>query len=72
MDHDVHAAVGSLLTAAGLNVSDEEFGALVRVYPELRAQADALNRSEFQGESPAPVFDPSRPWPRTPMAGSSE
>jgi hypothetical protein len=72
VDNDVHATVGSLLTAAGLNVSDEEFGALVRVYPELRAQADALNRPEFQGEPPALVFDPSRTWPPTPMAGPSE
>ncbi len=72
MDRDVHATVGPLLAAAGLTVSDEELAGLVRVYPDLRVQADALNRAEFQGELPALVFDPLSNWARTPTVGPSE
>jgi hypothetical protein len=72
VDSDVHATVGSFLAAAGLTVSDEELAGLVRVYPDLRVQADALNRVEFQGELPALVFDPSRHWARTPTPGPAE
>lgn len=62
MVNDVSATVRLLLDAAGLTMSDEEFAGLVRVYPDLRAQADTLNGTEFQGERPALVFDPSTRW----------
>lgn len=62
MDNDVSATVRFLLDAAGLTISDEEFAGLVRVYPDLRAQADALNGPEFQIEAPAPIFDPTTRW----------
>ena len=66
MDNDeVHVTVRSLLAAAGLTMSDEEFAGLVRVYPDLRAQADALYEIEFRDELPALVFDPSRIPDRT-------
>jgi hypothetical protein len=72
VDNDVHATVASLLAAAGLTVSDDELAGLVRVYPDLRTQADALNGAEFQGELPAPLFEPSRTWPRPTTTGHSE
>jgi hypothetical protein len=71
VDSDVHATVALLLAAAGLTVSDAELAGLVRVYPDLRAQADALNGAEFQGELPAPVFDPAGTSFRTPTPGHS-
>lgn len=59
MDKDISVAVRFLLDAAGLTMSDEEVAGLVRLYPDLRAQADALNGAAFQNEVPAPTFDPS-------------
>jgi hypothetical protein len=72
VDNHVDDTVESLLAAAGLTVSDEDLAGLVRVYPDLRAQADALNGAEFQREPPAPVFDPSRVWARPASTGHSE
>jgi hypothetical protein len=56
---DPTATVKVLLEAAQLKVSDEEFERFVKVYPELRAQADALYMPELEHEAPALAFDPT-------------
>jgi hypothetical protein len=53
------ATVAKLLASAGLVVADSEFERFVRVYPLLRAQADALYAPEFAGEDLGLGYDPS-------------
>jgi hypothetical protein len=53
------STVARLLAGAGLVVGDNEFERFVRVYPLLRAQADALHAPEFAGEDLALGYDPS-------------
>ncbi len=49
----------SLLDAAQLTVSDDEFERFVAVYPIMRAQADALYLPELEPEAPSLHFDPT-------------
>jgi hypothetical protein len=56
---DPAATVKVLLEAAQLTVSDAEFERFVKIYPELRAQADALYMPGFEREEPALTFDPT-------------
>ena len=58
---DVEGTVRSLLEAAGLSVSDEEFQQFVESYPTLRASADSLYIPEVRYEEPALVFTPVMP-----------
>ncbi len=51
--------VRSLLDAAQLTVSDDEFERFVAVYPIMRAQADALYLPELEPEAPSLHFDPT-------------
>jgi hypothetical protein len=51
--------VKALLDAAQLNVSDDEFLRFARVYPVMRAQADALYLPELEPEAPCLHFDPT-------------
>ena len=51
--------VRSLLDAAELTVSDDEFERFVAVYPIMRAQADALYLPELEPEAPSLHFDPT-------------
>jgi hypothetical protein len=51
--------VRSLLDAAQLTVSDDEFLRFAQVYPIMRAQADALYMVELEPEAPALHFDPT-------------
>lgn len=53
------ATVEHLLASAGLVVAESEFERFVRVYPLLRAQADALFAPEFAGEDLGLGYDPS-------------
>jgi hypothetical protein len=53
------AIVRSLLDAAQLTVSDDEFERFVAVYPIMRAQADALYLPELEPEAPSLHFDPT-------------
>src|SRR5262249_29524953 len=57
MTRDVAATVRSLLEAAQLTVSDEEFELFVKTYPDLRAGADAMYLPEVRYEEPALNFD---------------
>lgn len=56
---DTATIVRSLLDAAQLTVSADEFERFVAVYPVMRAQADALYLPELEPESPALTFDPT-------------
>ena len=56
---DVPTTVRSLLDAAQLKMSDEEFQLFVRMYPALRTGADSMYFAETRYEEPALVFDPS-------------
>jgi len=58
---DVEGTVRSLLEAAGLTVSEEEFKQFVESYPTLRAAADSLYIPEVRYEEPALVFSPVMP-----------
>ncbi|MDP2327348.1 MAG: hypothetical protein Q8M79_04605 [Dehalococcoidia bacterium] len=58
---DVPAAVRTMLEAAGLNVSEEEFKAFVEMYPMLREATDTLYIEEVRYEEPALVFTPVAP-----------
>lgn len=58
---DVTAAVKSMLEAAGISCSDEEFEAFVKAYPMLRAGADSLYIEEVRYEEPALIFSPVPP-----------
>ena len=61
-DDDPEPVVRALLTAAGLAVPEAELDGLVRVYPALRAEADALYRADLEPESPVIRFDPNEPY----------
>jgi len=56
---DVPTTVRSLLDAAQLKMSEEEFQLFVRMYPALRTGADNMYIAETRYEEPALVFDPS-------------
>ncbi len=53
---DVETTVKSLLDAAGLRMSAEEFDLFVRIYPPIRAGADGLYLPETRYEDPALIF----------------
>ena len=55
---DTVTTVKALLGVAQLTVSAEEFDRFVASYPTLRAQADALYRSDLRSEAPALAYDP--------------
>jgi hypothetical protein len=57
MTDDTATTVRSLLGAAGLTVSDEEFELFVRTYPALRTAADAMYLPEVRYAEPALNFD---------------
>lgn len=56
---DSSTIVRSLLDAAQLTVSEDEFERFVAVYPIMRAQADALYLPELEPEAPSLHFDPT-------------
>jgi hypothetical protein len=56
---DPAATVKVLFEAAQITVSDDEFERFVKIYPELRAQADGLYMPELEPEEPALTFDPT-------------
>jgi hypothetical protein len=58
-DERAATTVRSLLDAAGLSVSEDEFAGFVRMYPIMRAQADAMYRPDLEPEAPAVRFDPT-------------
>ncbi|WP_020577465.1 hypothetical protein [Actinopolymorpha alba] len=58
MADDGAPIVRSLLAAAGLTVTEEEFRSLVAQYAVLRAQADGLYLPELDQVPPAVSFDP--------------
>ncbi len=54
---DVETTVRNLLGAAGLSLSDERVATYVRIYPRLRASADALFAiPEVRYEQPATIY----------------
>jgi hypothetical protein len=57
MTGDTEATVRALLEAAQLKISDAEFELFVKIYPELRAGADAMYLPEVRYEEPALNFD---------------
>ncbi|HEX8966915.1 MAG TPA: hypothetical protein VF937_03480 [Chloroflexota bacterium] len=58
---DVETTVKTLLDAAQLRVSDEEFQLFVKIYPAIRAGADAMYMAEARYEEPSLNFDAA--WP---------
>jgi hypothetical protein len=56
---DAATIVRSLLDAAKLTVSDDEFDGFVRMYPTMRQNADAMYVPEMEPEAPAMHFDPA-------------
>jgi hypothetical protein len=54
---DVETTVKALLDAAQLTMSDEEFQLFARIYPQMRAGADAMYIPETRYEDPALIFD---------------
>ena len=52
-------AVTRLFAVAGVTMADSELERMVRVYPQLRAQADALYAAEFAGVDFGLAFDPT-------------
>jgi hypothetical protein len=54
---DAATTVKTLLEAAQLTVTDEEFDLFVKIYADLRAGADALYLREARYEEPALNFD---------------
>jgi hypothetical protein len=54
---DVETTVKALLDAAQLKMSDEEFQLFARIYPQMRAGADAMYIPETRYEDPALIFD---------------
>lgn len=58
MEKQPEATVRGLLASARLTVSEAELGRLVRVYPVLRTQIDALYEIDLDAEEPALGFDP--------------
>jgi hypothetical protein len=57
MTGDAATTVKTLLEAAQLTVTDEEFDLFVKIYPDLRAGADAMYLCEARYEEPALNFD---------------
>ncbi len=57
---DVETTVKALLDAAQLKMSDEEFQLFARIYPQMRAGADAMYIPETRYEDPALIFDAER------------
>jgi hypothetical protein len=56
-ESDVETTVRSLLSAAGLSLTEEQIQIYVRVYPKLREAADALYAiPEVRYESPATIY----------------
>ncbi|WP_432492758.1 hypothetical protein [Kineococcus auxinigenes] len=56
---DPKTSVEVLLAAAGLTVTPEEFDAIVRSYPDVRAQIDAMYAVPMlKEEEPQLVFTP--------------
>ncbi|MEZ4552803.1 MAG: hypothetical protein AB7L91_13185 [Dehalococcoidia bacterium] len=54
---DTEGTVRTLLASAGLSLTDEQVAMYVRVYPRLRASADALfAMPEVRYEQPAVIF----------------
>jgi hypothetical protein len=58
MSIESEVTVRALLDAANLTVSVPEFERFVRLYPALRAQADALYLTDMESEAPALTFNP--------------
>lgn len=58
MEKQPEATVRGLLAGARLTVSEEELDRLVRVYPVLRSQVDALYDIDLDADVPALAFDP--------------
>jgi hypothetical protein len=56
---DVSTTVKTLLDAAQLKMSDEEFQLFVKLYPAMRSGADSLYIPETRYEDPALIFDAS-------------
>ena len=54
---DVATTVKTLIDAARLHMSDEEFDLFVRIYPPMRAGADGMYIPETRYEDPALIFD---------------
>ncbi len=54
---DTVTTVKALLDAAQLKMSQEEFDLFVRIYPALRAGADAMYIPETRYEDPALIYD---------------
>ncbi|WP_337063091.1 hypothetical protein [Kineococcus sp. G2] len=56
---DPKTSVEVLLTAAGLTVTPEEFDAIVRSYPDVRTQIDAMYAVPMvKEEEPQLIFTP--------------
>lgn len=54
---DVEATVRTLLEISGLNLTEDQVQMYVRIYPKLRASADALfAMPEIRYEQPAVIF----------------
>ncbi|MBV9323807.1 MAG: hypothetical protein JO352_08490 [Chloroflexi bacterium] len=64
MTNDVATTVRTLLEAAQLTVTDEEFEIFVTTYPDIRAAADAMYVPEVRYEEPGLNFDAR--WEITP------
>ncbi len=56
---DTPTTVKALLDAAQLGMSEDEFQLFVRVYPTLRAGADAMYIPETRYEDPTLIYDPA-------------
>jgi hypothetical protein len=57
MTEDIATTVRSLLSAAGLTVSDQEFELFVKTYPALRTATDAMYLPEVRYAEPALNFN---------------
>jgi hypothetical protein len=53
---ETETIVRSLLTAAGMQLTEEQIAGYVRIYSILRAGADSLYIPETRYESPALIF----------------
>jgi hypothetical protein len=60
MTSDAATTVKALLDAAQLMVTDEEMELFIKIYPDLRAGADAMHLAEVRYEEPALNFDARR------------
>jgi hypothetical protein len=60
---DSEAVVTSLLAAAQLTVSDEEKATMIKDYPVVRRNADALYLPELEFFEPAVKFRPADYYP---------